>query len=218
MKAISIKTAHALLNYKKTKTGNTLVWQDHEGSHMTLFGNKIAWVNLDGELWITDCGWVTNTTQARLSAIVGLPLNRRKGAWLLDGEPWDGSPRLIRTQVEKPSPSAKANTFIESTEWVKFGDGWRGANQPTYAVVGANDTGTWVDSPCRTDVADAELDAIQKFLLVEHKIGTKHMICEGSNVFCQHRYLITYPHNTERARQLVEEYLGENETRLLYSI
>jgi|694.fasta_scaffold33863_6 hypothetical protein len=217
MKAISIKTAHALLNYKKTKTGNTLVWQDHEGSHMTLFGNKIAWVNLDGELWITDCGWVTPTTRDRLSAILRVPLNIRKGAWLLDGEHWDGSPKLIRTQVEKPSPSAKANTFIESTEWVKFSGGWRGANQPVYAVVGANDTGTWVDSPCRTEVADAELDAIASHL-AKKGINTKHMICEGSNVFCQHRYLITYPHNTERARQLVEEYLDSNETRLLYSI
>jgi hypothetical protein len=216
MKAISMKTAYALLNYHKTKSNNTIVWQDSEGSHMSLFGNKIAWVTLDGSLWVTDCGWVTKTTRDRLSAVLGLPLSIKKGSWVLDGQPWDGSPKLIRTQVEKPNPSAKTNAFIETTEWVSF-NAWRGANQPTYAVVGANDTGMSYDSPCRTDVADAELDAIASHL-AKRGIKTKHMVCTGSNVFCAHRYLITYPHETQLARTIVNEYLDANETQLLYSI
>jgi hypothetical protein len=216
MKAISTKSAYALLNYSKVKSANTIVWQDSEGSHMSLFGNKIAWVTLDGSLWVTDCGWVTPTTRDRLSAVLGLPLSIKKRSWILDGQPWDGSPKLIRTQVEKPSPSAKTNAFIETTEYVKF-DAWRGANQPTYAVVGANDTGMWEDSPCRTDVANAELDGVTNYL-AKKGIKTKHMVCEGSNVFCAHRYLITYPHETQLARALVDVYLEEKQTRLLYSI
>lgn len=216
MKAISMKTAYALLNYNRTKSNNTIVWQDSEGSHMSLFGNKIAWVNLAGELWITDCGWKSKTTRDRLCAVLGLPLSIKKGSCVLDGQPWDGSPKLIRTQVEKPNPSAKTNVFIETTEWVSF-NAWRGANQPTYAVVGANDTGMSYDSPCRTDVADAELNDIASHL-AKRGIKTKHMVCTGSNVFCAHRYLITYPHETQLAKTLVDVYLDTNETRLLYSI
>ena len=216
MKAISKKTAYALLNYNKTKTGNTIVWQDSEGSHMSLFGNKIAWVTLDGSLYVTDCGWVTPTTRDRLSAVLGLPLSIRKGAWVLDGQPWDGSPKLIRTQVEKPDPSAKTNTFIETTQWVSF-DGMRGANQPTYAVVGANDTGMWDDSPCRTDVATAELKSVAEHLAARG-IKTKEVALESSNVFCIGRYLIAYPHEVELARTLVDAYLETNETNLLYLV
>ena len=216
MKAISKKTAYALLNYNRTKSANTIVWQDSEGSHMSLFGNKIAWVTLDGSLWVTDCGWVTPTTRDRLSAVLGLPLSIKKRSWILDGQPWDGSPKLIRTQVEKPSPSAKTNTFIETSHWVSF-NSQRGANQPTYAVVGANDTGMSYDSPCRTDVATAELIAVAAHL-AERGIKTKQMKLEGSNVFCAHRYLITYPHETQLARALVDAYLDAIETRLLYSI
>ena len=216
MKAISKKTAYALLNYNKTKTGNTIVWQDSEGSHMSLFGNEIAWVTLDGSLYVTDCGWVTPTTRDRLSAVLGLPLSIRKGAWVLDGQPWDGSPKLIRTQVEKPNPSAKTNAFIETSHWVSF-NGQRGANQPTYGVAGANDTGMWDDSPCRTDVATAELNAVAAHL-ASRGIKTKEVTLEGSNVFCVHRYLITYPHEVDLARTLVDAYLETNETNLLYLV
>ena len=216
MRAISIKTANALLNYKNTKTSNTIVWQDSEGSHMSLFGNEIAWVTLDGSLYITDCGWVTNTTRDRLAAILRLPLNIRKGAWVLNGEPWDGRPKLVRTQVEKPNPSAKTNTFIETTKWVSF-NGQRGSNQPTYGVAGANDTGMWDDSPCRTDVATAELKAVAEHL-AERGIKTKEVALESSNVFCIGRYLIAYPHEVELARTIVDVYLETNETNLLYLV
>lgn len=216
MAAISVKAADALLNYRKLSTPNTQVWQDHEGSHMAIFNNKIAWVTPSGELWIDACGWVSKTTRDRLNEVVGGGLSISKKQYILNGEVWDGKPRLIRTQVEKPPMGVKTGMFIETTYWERF-DAWRGANRPEYAVVGANDTGTWDDSPCPTPVATKELSDIAS-MLSSKGIKTKEMVLEGSNVFCAHRYLITYPEDAPLARVLVEGYLEANNTRLTYLV
>lgn len=218
MNKISTNAADALLNYKKLNSANTKVWQDHDGSHMSLFDNEIAWVTLKGELWIHACGWVSKTTRERLNGILRGGLSIKKKQYILDGEVWDGSPKMIRVQVEKPSAEAGLNckTFIESTSWVAR-NAWRGANVPTYAVAGANDTGTWDDSPCPTPVATKELSDVANMLSAKG-IPTKEMVCEGSNVFCAHRYLITYPRDAEYARVLVDAYLQKNETELLYLV
>jgi hypothetical protein len=216
MSTISTKAADALLNYKKLNSANTKVWQDQEGSHMSLFGNKIAWVTLKGELWLDSCGWVSKTTRDRLSAVLGGGLSIKKKEYILNGEAWDGKPTMVRVQVEKPNPSAKCKTFIETTSWVSR-DAWRGANVPTFAVAGANDTGTWDDSPCPTPVATKELSELASYLK-SYGIPTKEMVCESSNVFCALRYLITYPSDVELARGLVETYLEKNETQLLYLV
>jgi hypothetical protein len=218
MSTISTKAADALLNYKKLNSSNTKVWQDYDGSHMAIFGNKIAWVTLKGELWIDACGWVSKTTRDRLNEVLGGGLSIKKKEYYLDGEVWDGKPRMIRVQVEKPSADQglKSTSFIETTSWVSY-DGWRGANVPTFAVAGANDTGTWDDSPCPTPVANKELSELASYLLSQG-VPTKEMVCTGSNVFCAHRYLITYPRDTEYARVLVDSYLQKNETQLLYLV
>jgi hypothetical protein len=218
MSTISTKAADALLNYKKLNSSNTKVWQDYDGSHMAIFGNKIAWVTLKGELWIDACGWVSKTTRDRLNEVIGGSLSIKKKEYYLDGEVWDGKPRMIRVQVEKPSAEEglKCKTFVETTSWVAY-NAWRGANVPTFAVAGANDTGTWDDSPCPTPVASKELSELASYLQ-SRGVPTKEMVCEGSNVFCAHRYLITYPRDTEYARDIVEFYLEKNETQLLYLV
>jgi hypothetical protein len=92
-------------------------------------------------------------------------------------------------------------------------DAWRGYVEPIDAVCGANDTGTWSDSPCRSEVADKEL-AMARAILKKAKIPSKHMVCESSNVFCAHRYLVVPSEDTERGRELIQPIIGE--TYLLY--
>ena len=53
-------------------------------------GNKIAWFD-DGDLWVTNAGWMTKTTKDRLSRI-GCILQQVRGEWYLKGKKWDGSP------------------------------------------------------------------------------------------------------------------------------
>jgi hypothetical protein len=102
----------------------------------------------------------------------------------------------------------------EKKTWVRT-DGWRGYEQPINAVGGANNTGTWSDSPCPTHVALAEIEAFRKQL---RKVGIRSKLlgCATSNVFCQHIYVLVHPENRERAYEIAKGH--ENDTRLFYAV
>lgn len=108
------------------------------------------------------------------------------------------------------------NNFTTKKRWVAT-DGWRGYEEPIYYIAGANDTGSWDDSPCPTKTAIAELKGVQS-VLRKAKIRTKQIITRSSNVFCVHRYLLVTPSDFERAKEIVNEYYetARYETRLLY--
>lgn len=106
--------------------------------------------------------------------------------------------------------------FSSKTKYVKT-DGWRGYSEPLYAVCGANDTGTYDDSPCPTHVCLKELKEARKAL---KGIPSRMIVTESSNVFCVHRYIIVKPSQVEEARKLFAEYYekAKSETRLLYAV
>ena len=97
-------------------------------------------------------------------------------------------------------------------QWIST-DAWRGYEQPINAVCGANDTGTWSDSPCPSNVRETELNKAKK-VLRQNKIHFKQIWCRSSNVFCIHVYLCTHPENLQKAKELIKPL--EQETRLLY--
>jgi hypothetical protein len=94
-------------------------------------------------------------------------------------------------------------------------DGWRGYEEPIYAVCGANDTGGWEDSPCPSHVGDKELKAARQVL---KGIPVKRVACNTSNVFCIHKYLVVPIDQVGEARARIKKYLSENETQLLYAV
>ena len=97
-------------------------------------------------------------------------------------------------------------------------DGWRGYEQPLYWVAGANDTGTWSDSPCPSGVATEELNHIKKALRKE-KIKFREIGARTSNVFCLHRYILVAPFDFERGKEIVNTLYSsglKDGTRLLY--
>lgn len=98
------------------------------------------------------------------------------------------------------------------TKWVST-DGWRGYSEPIDAVIGANDTGAWDDSPCPTTVREAELQKA-KDILEQHNIPFLEVVTESSNVFCMHVYLVTHPENKDRAKELVKPLIDD--AQLLY--
>lgn len=103
----------------------------------------------------------------------------------------------------------------EKKIWVRT-DGWRGYEQPINAIGGANDTGSWSDSPCPTKVALAEIEAFRKQLRREG-IRSKMLICRSANVFCIHRYVLVHPENRERAYEIAKAH-ENNDTRLFYAV
>jgi len=103
-------------------------------------------------------------------------------------------------------------TISLKTHWVAT-DGWRGYEEPINAVCGANDTGTWSDSPCPSDIRAEELSRAKK-LLRQNKIAYKQTWCRSSNAFCGYCYVCVAPEDKERAKEILQPLYSE--TRLLY--
>ncbi len=90
-------------------------------SRLKIFGNVIAEWRED-ELWITDAGWKTQTTELALrifeptlSQDLDTELvehddddssRRRRSGWLIRGEPWDGSWRQAEHAEQQWSGAA----------------------------------------------------------------------------------------------------------------
>lgn len=202
---------NAFLQGKAKNSTNTKT----NGQWLSLFNNIIAEHRSDG-MYVTNCGWFTKTTAERLRRLPDVSLVIRKKKWYLNDVEWDGGWVKVNSD---PIPSgfdpvAAAKQFDLSQAWVST-DGWRGYNEPKYAVAGANDTGGWDDSPCPSHVATAELDAIKKAL---GKIPHKEVVCDTSNVFCVHRYIVVPPFYVEQADAIVKGYIADNDTSLLYSV
>jgi len=97
---ISLAAARALQNgmiFNSTNTTVQGVLTPHGMSwEMRLHGNLIAYitapVSLTGQglLFVSTCGWDTQTTRSRLNALSGVRVQRIRGVLHLNGEPWDG--------------------------------------------------------------------------------------------------------------------------------
>lgn len=106
------------------------------------------------------------------------------------------------------------STYISKKKrWVST-DGWRGYYEPINAIGGANSTGSWSDSPCPSNVCETEINEFRKQLRKE-KIPSKLMVCNTSNVFCVHVYILVPPEFRERGLELAKEH--QRNTRLFYS-
>jgi hypothetical protein len=99
------------------------------------------------------------------------------------------------------------------SEWIRT-DGWRGYLQPLNAVAGANNTGSWDDSPCPSHICESEIKEYRS-ILRQNKIRSRLKVCQTSNVFCVHVYVLVHPDDKERALELAKEH--QHNTRLFYA-
>jgi hypothetical protein len=95
MKKITKEVVGAFIHHERCKKSNT--WTD--GRNLYLFGNKIAWYDLNDKLWISNCGFFTNTTKERLNAIPNVRIYQRDFKWYLNGKEWDGNAIRISTNM-----------------------------------------------------------------------------------------------------------------------
>lgn len=212
MKQVTRQIAEAFLSGKAKKINNTTT----DGKSLFLFGNKIAEHRDDG-LYITNCGWFTKTTKERLNGIDGVRINQSKNKWYLNGNEWDGDWIRVNENAPPKTDENKVGTLFDTTQKWVASDGWRGYNEPIYAVCGANDTGMWEDSPCPSNVRAKEIgDAVS--LLKSKGIPTKEVVAETSNVFCVHVYVIVPPKYVDVAREIVREHIDSTENRLIYAV
>lgn len=201
--------------------------QQSTGKELFLFGNKVAEYRTDG-LYISNGGYIytdrhgndyiaSKSTKEVLNAIPLVNIHQSKKIIYLNGKEWDGSWIKIEGAVIPDFDESKlGDVFSTETRYVRT-DGWRGYSEPKYAVVGANDTGMSSDSPCPTHVNEEELKAIANELK-RNGIETKKIVTETSNVFCVHVYLLAKIKQVTQAREIVKEFLANNETRLSYLV
>lgn len=215
------KVVAAFLSGNELATDNTV----STGRELFLFGNKIAEWRKDG-LYISNGGYsvytrngnevkASNTTKTRLGDIPNVRISQAKSIIYLNGKEWNGDFTKI-DGVPMPTISADGNIWNLGTSYKKT-DGWRGYSEPINAIVGANDTGMYSDSPCPSNVRERELNAISAEL-AKNGIKTKQVVCESSNVFCVHVYLVPKVKDVAKGREIVKAYLDNNETRLAYLV
>lgn len=87
MRTITKESVDALMNGRNYKKSNMEV-RDRK---MYLHGNLIAWIDVNNQLWISNCGWFSNTTKERLNALPNVHIQQRNYDWYLNGELWNGS-------------------------------------------------------------------------------------------------------------------------------
>lgn len=196
------------------------------GKELLLFGNKIAEWRKDG-LYISTGGYsvytrngneviASNTTKARLRDLPNVRIWQEKSKVYLNGKEWDGN--FIHIEgVELPANfDTSGNVFSMEKRYHKI-DGWRGFEEYVYGVVAGNDTGTWDDSPCNSNVVERELNAVISKL---HNAGikTKRVTMPTSNVFCVSHQIIVKIKDVDAARKIVTEHLENNDTSIIYAI
>lgn len=102
-------------------------------------------------------------------------------------------------------------------QWVSSG-GYRGRFEPINFIAGCNDTGSYGDSPCPTQVGKDELKQVKK-MLRGAKIKYREALMSSSNVFMCSRYVVVSEQDFSVAQELVVNAYHEwlkDATRLLY--
>lgn len=97
MRKVTQKVCRAFEYQQSASCGNSHT----DGSALFLHGNKIAeW--RDGELFITNAGWSTNTTKERLNGLHGVNIHQKDYTWYLNGVEWDGSWVKVSEHIRTP--------------------------------------------------------------------------------------------------------------------
>jgi hypothetical protein len=94
MRKITEESVNAFYANKRFKKRNMEVYVGEFSTQLRLHGNTIAILNDNRVLEITTCGYNTNTTRDRLSALKGVTVRTKLGQLYLNGKEWDG--KLIK--------------------------------------------------------------------------------------------------------------------------
>lgn len=91
-------------------------------------------------------------------------------------------------------------------------DGWGRDSYliPQFAVVGVSDTGTWPDSPARSEIVGEELEDFRKVLRA-NRIRSRLRYTQSGNVFCLKKWVVVTGRDFEAASRLAEQYLEEHQ-------
>jgi hypothetical protein len=95
MRKITEQSVQAFIDGIPFKKSNMEVSREGTIYYLKLHGNKIAARMGDGRMWISNAGWMSNTTKERLNGLPGVRVNQKNWNWFLNGIPWTGKPVYI---------------------------------------------------------------------------------------------------------------------------
>jgi len=90
MRKITEESIDAFYANKRFQKKNMEVYVGEFSTQLRLHGHTIAILNNNGMLEITTCGYNTNTTRDRLSALKGVTVRTKLGQLYLNNVKWDG--------------------------------------------------------------------------------------------------------------------------------
>ena len=148
-----------------------------DGQSIWLFNNKIV-KRIDGEVWISNAGWKTRTTMERLNGLEGVHISTNRGAWFLNGHPWDGDWTCISAHP------VVADEFDVTSTWMAK----ERYSRPVYAV-------------CHTHTEVERL--VIQCRLRDAGIPYRQMESDTQGQYKPNYFLIVEPKNLDIAKSLV---------------
>jgi len=96
MRKITEESINAFLSRTNFSKANMQVKNENKETRLKLHNNTIAILNEFNELFITNCGWESNTTKERLNALPNVSIRQKNFEWFLNGELWNGELTKIK--------------------------------------------------------------------------------------------------------------------------
>ena len=87
---ITQESVDAFTRREAFKKSNMKVVPTYGNTYMYLNNNIIAQMCDKGVVYITNAGWASNTTKARLNGLSGVSIHQKNFQWYLNDIPWDG--------------------------------------------------------------------------------------------------------------------------------
>lgn len=93
MRKITKESIEKFLNNEPFNKANMSVACIENETWLQLHGNTIAKIkrtNKGKKLFISNCGWFSNTTKERLNGLPNVYIHQKNWDWYLNGNLWDG--------------------------------------------------------------------------------------------------------------------------------
>ena len=178
------KDAYGMFQDEVVPFGDWSAWFYH--------GNMIAAYNREtGECLLTDCGWDTQTTRARLYSVSFVLRNHNR---------WKRGNRDDEARMLEVFGPLAGDQYMHT-------DAWRGYGVHPFAVFGSSNTGNWSDSPCPSDCVEKECKDVVSYLKGK---GFRPYVLykETSNIFCIKNYVAVRGKEYKEAKEAMQEYTG----------
>lgn len=177
MRKITREIVEHFRNGRAIKIGNSRT----NGQALYLHDNKIA-EYINGELWVTNAGWQTNTTKERLNGLPDVRIQQIRGTWYLNDIAWTGQWVKVSEFIGSTSNEVEYDMRSEWTE--------RGYSRPVYSVYHTH--------------TETDLGRVEEVLRADG-IECRRSESDTAGEYKINYFLVVLPADYEKAKRLTDE-------------